>query len=273
MLVEHRVDEADAGLIRHDPEESRAEVGGDSHRPSVCQLPGRLKPCVQVPFVSGVRATFVAFTVTPLSVLVPLTKAHIFTWIADGLTVAVCRSDVFDDTVTVVVCAAEEPNFTPFTVIVEPLTFVTDPNAKPKFPFWPNPPAGGVRLPAGGVPPPGRFPPRPPRPANPLVHEPFTGCETVILVAATTPLLSRAPEACTHAPTFRLDFGAAAISVTFAEASDTFDLPVGLSVVVIVNVAPLTDTTGPNNDPCTGAAAEATPTGTKTNAAIAAAMP
>ena len=41
-----------------------------------------------------------------------------------------------------------------------------------------------------------------------------------------------------------------------APAADTIDLPFGLSDVVIVNVVPFTETTGPNTDPCTGAAAD-----------------
>jgi hypothetical protein len=213
-----------------------------------------------------VRATLVAFTVTPLSVLVPLTKAHIFTLTADDFTVAVWKSEVFDDTVTVVVCVADDPNFVPFTVMFEPLTFVTDPNANPPFPLRLNPPAGGVRLPVGEVPPFGRLPPRP---ANPLVQEPFTAAEIVIRVAATTPLLLRAPVAITHAPTFRLDRGAASCSVILAEPAEMLAFPDGLSDVVIVNVVPFTAITGPNNDPWTGAAALAA-AGTRANAANAA---
>jgi hypothetical protein len=205
---------------------------------------------VQDPFASGDSSTRTAFTVTPLSALVPLTKAHSFVVIADAFTVEVCCSAVFDDTVTVVVRAFDDPNETPLTVRVEPLIAVTDPNANPKFPLVLKPPAGGVRFPAGG---PVRFGRAPPN-RKPFVHEPFTGCEIVIRVAATTPLLLRAPVAITQAPTLRLDLGAVVCSVTVAEPADTFDVPVGLSDVVIVKVEPFTETTGPNTEPCTGEA-------------------
>jgi hypothetical protein len=209
---------------------------------------------VQAPFVLGDSATRVASTVTPLSVLVPFTNAHSFVVIADAFTVFVSSSDVFDDRSTVVATAFDVPKGTPSTVSVDPLSFVTEPNANPKFPLRSKPPAGGVRVPAGGA---GRFGRVPPN-RKPLVHEPFTGAEIVIRVAAITPLLFRDPVAMTHAPTFRLDLGADVCSVTLAEPADTFDLPVGLSDVVIVNVEPFTETTGPNTDPCTGAAAART---------------
>jgi hypothetical protein len=48
-------------------------------------------------------------------------------------------------------------------------------------------------------------------------------------------------------------------------------LPVGLRDVVIVNVEPLTDVTGPEIEPVTGDAAEATPA--STNAAATAPAP
>jgi hypothetical protein len=164
----------------------------------------------------------------------------------------VCRRDTFDETVTVVVREADEPNDAPLTVNVAPLIFVTAPNAKPPLP--PAKPPGGVVL----VPPPagrtGLVPRRPP--AKPPVHEPLTGCVIVMRLAVTTPLLLRVPVAMTHAPTFRLDRGAAACSVIVAEPVDTIALPFGLSEVVIVNVAPFTETIGPNNDPWVGLAAE-----------------
>jgi hypothetical protein len=215
---------------------------------------------VHVPFVSADSATLVAFTVLPLSALVPWMNAHIFTLIDDGFTVTVCRSDVFEETVTVVV--RELPPNDPLTVRVEPFTFVTDPTAKPPLPGNP-PPVRGVP-PAGGV---GLLPPVPLR--SPFVHEPFTGCEMVIRVAATTPLLLRVPVAITQAPAFRLDCRAAFCSVTFAEPAETADLPDGLSDVVIVKIVPFTAITGPNNDPWTGAAALAA-AGTRANAANAA---
>jgi hypothetical protein len=148
---------------------------------------------VQAPFVSGDSATRVALTVTPLSVLVPFTNAHIFTAIADGFTVFVSSSEVFGGTITVVAVVADvEPKDRPRTVSVEPETFVTEPNANPKFAFPPKPPGG--RCPLGGVPlpPPGRVPPRN---AKPPPHWPFTGAEIVIRVAVITPLPFRDPVA------------------------------------------------------------------------------
>ena len=198
------------------------------------------------PFCFSDSEMLVAFTVTPLFVLVPATKAHMLVVIADGFTVTVCIRDVFAETVTVVVARG------PFTVSVEPCTFVTEPSAKPKFAFGVKPPLGATRVPAGGGAPAGRVPPRM---ESCVVHEPLTGVEIVMRVAATTPLLLRVPVAMTHVPAFRLDLGAAACSVIFAEPAETADLPDGLSDVVIVTVEPSTETTGPNTEPWTGEAA------------------
>jgi len=261
VLVEHRLAVADAALVGDEPKELRAQVGRDGHARSLCHAPGRLKPFVHVPFVSGESAMRLAFTVTPLSALVPLTNAHIFTAMSDAFTVFVSSSAVFDETVTVVVVVVfVEPNERPFTVSVEPLTFVIDPNANPKFPV-PKPPDGRGVVPVLGVVPVrgGRVPVPPPRPKKPPAapHCPFTGAEIEMRCAATTPFALRVPIALTHAPTFRLERGAVACSVIVAEPADTSDLPVGLSEVVIVNVDPFTDTTGPETEPCTGVAAVA----------------
>ena len=72
-----------------------------------------------------------------------------------AFTLFVSRSEVFDETLTVVVRDFLDPNETPLTVSAEPLTFVSDPNAKPKFPPPPKPPGGRVPV-RGVVPVPGR---------------------------------------------------------------------------------------------------------------------
>src|ERR1700690_4218694 len=80
--------------------------------------------------VGFVRLMFVAVTVTPLSVLEPLTKTQSLTAIADGATSTVFEIVVFDETSTVVVVAL--PPNVPVTVSVLPLIDETDPKAKPK---------------------------------------------------------------------------------------------------------------------------------------------
>jgi len=204
---------------------------------------------------SGVSETSVAFTVLPLSVLVPRTNAHVFVCTAVAFTVFVSESAVFEEKVTVVVAAFFVRKSVPLTVSVEPLSFVTEPNAKLKLPArWK--PLGGRTVP---VPPDGsvKRPARPSRPptVKPLPHFPLTGAEIEMWVAMTTPFAFFVPFAMTHAPTFSAERDADACSVIRADPADTTDLPVGLSDVVIVNVDPFTATTGPNTDPCTGDAA------------------
>jgi hypothetical protein len=187
--------------------------------------------------------TSAAFTVLPLSVLVPRTNAHVFVVIALALIVTRCVSAVFEEIVTAVVPSG------PFTVSVDPAIFVTWPNANP--PGLPLPP---VRKPpeAGGVPPPGGRACL----TTGYAHEPFVAAVIEIRSAAMTPFDFCAPFAITQAPTFRLDRGAGACSVMCALAAETTDLPFGLSGVVIVNVVPLTATTGPETDPWTGDATD-----------------
>jgi hypothetical protein len=186
-----------------------------------------------------------AATVMPASLLVPRTNAHSLTAIADGVAVTVLRIAVFDERTT-----DFAPN-RPVTVNVDPLTDEIVPNA--------TPPDEGL---------------------NPAPPDPLAACFGAFVVPkppahwlAVTPVITSwvassaeplaVPDALMQSPAFRLaSVPAACFVIAVFELSFTFELPVLVAWLVIVNVEPVTEVTAPTTEPETELAAETAPTPT-----------
>lgn len=148
--------------------------------------------------------------------------------IADAVSVFVSEICVFAPTTTLV----------PFTVSDEPRTAVIGPLVKPKS-------ADGVKrcvrgVPAGGLRVPGRLPKPKPDPQLP----PTAGTREMRNAARDEPLF--VPIAVAQSPFLSAKRCTATCSlIVVVAATETFDLPVGLSVVLTTNDLAETEVTGP----------------------------
>ena len=85
-------------------------------------------------------------------------------------------------------------------------------------------------------------PPNPPKPPKPPPQEPFTGWETVTLLAVIVPRLSAVPFAVTHEPTARSVTAPLTVSVTVVEPVRVTDTVCvfGLAFLVVLGACPFT---------------------------------